>query len=148
MAQASRGEWQCCLAEIFREEKYLEFAFEGRKSRKVPDVFGEIVTDVGAKVWKSVKSMGFACVWRRAERTGRNVKVQPLRKIRGGGTCHCASSFVFYYWVYYLVFFSHAKHSSVSVRWERFKKKKKKSFEHSVELLLFLFTPDRQQARS
>ena len=44
--QNDRGEGQCCLTEIFGEEKYLEFAFEGRK----PRVLGEIVPDVGAKV--------------------------------------------------------------------------------------------------
>ena len=50
MAQASRGEGQCCLAEIFREEKCLEFAFEGRESSRAADGLGEIVPDVGSKV--------------------------------------------------------------------------------------------------
>ena len=48
--QTDRSEGQCGLTEIFREEKYLELAFEGRESSRVPDVFGEIVPDVGAKV--------------------------------------------------------------------------------------------------
>ena len=48
--QTDRGDGQCCLAEIFGEEKCLEFAFEGRKSSRVPDVLGENVPDVGAKV--------------------------------------------------------------------------------------------------
>ena len=50
MAQASRGEGQCCLAEIFREEKCLESAFEGRENSRVPDVLGEIVADVGTEM--------------------------------------------------------------------------------------------------
>ena len=50
----------------------------------MPDDLGEIVPDVGAKVWESAKAMDFvvealnfdsACVWRRAKRTGRIVKV-------------------------------------------------------------------------
>ena len=78
------GGGQRCLAEIFREEKCLAFAFEGAESSRVPDVLGEIVPDVGAKVWESAKAIGFAvealefehaCVWRRAERAGRIVKV-------------------------------------------------------------------------
>ena len=81
--QTDRGDTQCCLAEIFWEEKCPEFAFEGKESSRVPDVLGKIVPDVGAKVWKSVKAMGFAvealefehaCVWWRAERAGRTVK--------------------------------------------------------------------------
>ena len=37
---------------ILWEEKCLELAFEGRESSIVPDVLGEIVPDVGAKVWE------------------------------------------------------------------------------------------------
>ena len=46
--------------------------------------WGEIVPDVEAKMGESAKAMGFAvealdfehvCVWRRAERAGRTVKV-------------------------------------------------------------------------
>ena len=75
--QTDRSEGQCGLTEIFWEEKCLELAFEGRESSRVPDVLGEIVPDVGAKVWESEKAMGFAvealdfehaCVWWRAER--------------------------------------------------------------------------------
>ena len=50
----------CCLTEIFWEEKYLEFAFEGRESSTVPDVLEEIVPDVGTKVRENAKAMGFA----------------------------------------------------------------------------------------
>ena len=57
MAQASRGEGQCCLAEIFREEKCLETAFEGRESSRVPNVLGEIVPDVGTEMLESAKAM-------------------------------------------------------------------------------------------
>ena len=32
MVQIDRGEGQCCLTEIFGEEKCLEFAFEGREN--------------------------------------------------------------------------------------------------------------------
>ena len=35
-------------------------AFEGRESSRVPDVLGEIVPDVGAKVSESAKAIGFA----------------------------------------------------------------------------------------
>ena len=48
--QTDSCDGQCCLAEIFSEEKCFEFAFEERESRRVPDVLGEIVPDVGAKV--------------------------------------------------------------------------------------------------
>ena len=48
--QTDRGEGQCCLTEIFSEEKCLEFAFEGIESSRVLDVLEEIVPDVGAKV--------------------------------------------------------------------------------------------------
>ena len=47
--QTDRGDGQCCLVEIFREDKCPEFAFEGRESSRVPDVLGEIVPGVGAK---------------------------------------------------------------------------------------------------
>ena len=57
MAQASRGEGQCCLAEIFREEKCLECAFEGRESSRVPHILGEIVPDVGIEMLESAKAM-------------------------------------------------------------------------------------------
>ena len=56
-----------------------------RVAEWVPDVLGEIVPDVGAKVWKSAKARGFAvevleleyvCVWRRVERAGMTVKLK------------------------------------------------------------------------
>ena len=58
--QTDGSEGQCGLTEIFWEEKCLELTFEGRESSRVPDVLGEIVPDVGAKVWESAKAMGFA----------------------------------------------------------------------------------------
>ena len=58
--QTDGNEGQCGLTEIFWEEKWLELTFEGRESSRVPDVLGEIVPDVGAKVWESAKAMGFA----------------------------------------------------------------------------------------
>ena len=82
--QTDGSEWQCGLTEIFWEQKCLELAFEGRESSRAPDVLGEIVPDVGAKVRESAKAKGFAgealdfehaCVWRRVERAERNVKV-------------------------------------------------------------------------
>ena len=54
------GEKDNGLTEIFWEENCLELTFEGRESSRVPDVLGEIVPDVGAKVWESAKAMGFA----------------------------------------------------------------------------------------
>ena len=38
------------VAELKYSEKCIELAFEGRESSRVPDVLGEIVPDVGAKV--------------------------------------------------------------------------------------------------
>ena len=51
--QTDRGDGQCCLAEIFGEEKCLEFAFEGRESSRVPGVLGKIGSHLGNKVCKS-----------------------------------------------------------------------------------------------
>ena len=82
--QTDDTEGQCSFNEIFREEKCLELTFEGRESSRVPDVLEEIVPDVVAKVWESAKAIDFAvealdfehaCVWQRAERAGRTVKV-------------------------------------------------------------------------
>ena len=42
------------------KEKFIEFAFERRERSRLPDVFGELVPDVGAEVWESAKAMGFA----------------------------------------------------------------------------------------
>ena len=93
--QTDRSEGQCGLTEIFWKDKCLELAFEGRESSRVPDVLGEIVPDVGARVWESAKAMGFAvkaldfehaCVWWRVERAGRTVKTQ-LKNTRGSGSC-------------------------------------------------------------
>ena len=58
--QPDGSEGQCGLTVIFWAEKCLELTFEGRESSRVPDVLGEIVPDVGAKVWGSAKAMGFA----------------------------------------------------------------------------------------
>ena len=74
--QNDRGDGQCCLAEIFSEEKCLEFAFKGRaeifsegkclefafkgrESSRVHDVLGEIVSDVGGQSVKRCESQGF-----------------------------------------------------------------------------------------
>ena len=40
--QTDRGEGQCCLTEIFLEEEYPEFAFEGRESSRELDVLQDI----------------------------------------------------------------------------------------------------------
>ena len=80
------GERQWCISEESGEEKCLQFAFEGRESKRVPGVLGEIIPDVGTCVWESAIAMGSAfealqfehgctCVWRRAERAGRAVQV-------------------------------------------------------------------------
>ena len=50
IVQTHSGEGQCCLTEIFGEEKCTEFAFEDRESSRVPDVLGEIVPYVGTKL--------------------------------------------------------------------------------------------------
>ena len=60
IVQTDRGDGQCCLAEIFWEEKCLEFALDSWRKRvlsRVPDVLGEIVPDMGAKVWESAKAV-------------------------------------------------------------------------------------------
>ena len=41
-------------------EKRNGFDFEGRESNRVPDVLGEIVSDVGTKVRERGKAMSFA----------------------------------------------------------------------------------------
>ena len=89
--QTDRSEGQCGLTEIFWEEKCLELAFEGRESSRVPDVLGEIVPDVGAKVWESAKAMGFAfealdferaCVWRESGEDCKGVAAQKDQRER------------------------------------------------------------------
>ena len=55
--QTDGSEGQCGLTDIFWEEKCLELTFEGRESSGVPDVLGEIVPNVGAKVWESAKAI-------------------------------------------------------------------------------------------
>ena len=54
------GEGQYCSAGIVREEKCLDFAFEGRESSRPSDVLGEIVPDVRTKVGERAKVMNFA----------------------------------------------------------------------------------------
>ena len=42
---------------MFREEKCLEFVFEGKESRIVSDVLGEVVPDVRTKIGERAKAM-------------------------------------------------------------------------------------------
>ena len=51
------GEGQCCLTEIFGEEKCPEAAFERRESSRVPDVSGEIVPDVRTESVRKCESI-------------------------------------------------------------------------------------------
>ena len=48
---------------MLREEKCLEFVFEGRESSsssRVSDVLGEVVSDVRTKIGNRAKAMSFA----------------------------------------------------------------------------------------
>ena len=55
------GEGQYYSAEMLREEKCLEFAFEGRESSKVSDDMGEVVLGVKSETGERAKAMTFAC---------------------------------------------------------------------------------------
>ena len=54
------GEGQYYSAEMLREEKYLEFVFEGRESSRVSDLLGKVVPDVRAETGERVKAKSFA----------------------------------------------------------------------------------------
>ena len=56
------GEGQYYSVEMLREEKCLEFVFEGRESSssRVSDVSGEVVSDVRTKIGNRAKAMSFA----------------------------------------------------------------------------------------
>ena len=45
---------------MLREEKCLEFAFEGRERSRVSDVLGEVVPDVRTETGERAKAMSFA----------------------------------------------------------------------------------------
>ena len=45
---------------MLREEKRLEFVFEGRESSRVSDVLGEVVPDVKTEIEERAKAMSFA----------------------------------------------------------------------------------------
>ena len=50
---------------MLREEKCLEFVFEGRASSRVSDVFGEVVPDVGTEIGQrtvEASEFEYACV--------------------------------------------------------------------------------------
>ena len=65
-------------------------AFEGREISRVPDVLGEIVPDVGAKLCESAKAMGFATealdfehLGERSKRwTGTRMEIIELSKVK------------------------------------------------------------------
>ena len=57
---------------MLREEKCLEFVFEGREKISVCDILGEVVPDMRTKIQERAKAMSFAveasefecvCVW-------------------------------------------------------------------------------------
>ena len=57
---------------MLREEKCLEFVFEGRERIRVSDTLGEVVPDMRTEIGERVKAMCFAveasefehaCVW-------------------------------------------------------------------------------------
>ena len=45
---------------MLREEKCLEFVFEGRERSRVSDVLGEVVPDVRTEIGERAKAMSFA----------------------------------------------------------------------------------------
>ena len=45
---------------MLREEKCLEFVFEGKERIRVYDILGEAVPDMGAKIGERAKAMSFA----------------------------------------------------------------------------------------
>ena len=45
---------------MLREEKYLEFVFEGRERIRVSDVLGEVVPDMRTEIGERAKAMSFA----------------------------------------------------------------------------------------
>ena len=45
---------------MLREEKCLEFVFEGRERMRVPDILGEVVPDMRTEVGERAKAMSFA----------------------------------------------------------------------------------------
>ena len=53
------GKGQYCSVEMLREEKCLEFIFEGRENSKVSDAFGEAVPDVRTEAEKKSESHEF-----------------------------------------------------------------------------------------
>ena len=68
---------------MLREEKYLEFVFEGRERIRVSDILEGVVPDMRTEIEERAKAMSFAvealefeyaCV-RRAKRAGRAVQL-------------------------------------------------------------------------
>ena len=45
---------------MLREEKCLEFVFEGRESSRTSDVLGEVVPDVRTEIGERAKALSFA----------------------------------------------------------------------------------------
>ena len=45
---------------MLREEKYLEFLFEGRERIRVSDIWVEVVPDMRTKTGERAKAMSFA----------------------------------------------------------------------------------------
>ena len=44
---------------MLREEKYLEFVFEGREGIRVSDILGEVVPDMRTEIGERAKAMSF-----------------------------------------------------------------------------------------
>ena len=45
---------------MLREEKCLEFVFEGRERIRVSDIFGKVVPDMKTEIGEIAKAMSFA----------------------------------------------------------------------------------------
>ena len=45
---------------MLREEKCLEFVFEGREGIRVSDILGEVVPDMRTEIGERAKAMNFA----------------------------------------------------------------------------------------
>ena len=59
--QTDRDDGQCCLSEIFWEEKCLEFAFEWWESNRVPGRLGRDCSRCGGQSVKKCESQGLCC---------------------------------------------------------------------------------------
>ena len=97
--QTDRGEGQCCLTEIFWEEKCLEFAVEGRESAWR---LGGDCSRCGSQSVRKCKSHGF-CGWifymfGSCSTIGLNLRIPIWPKL---GVCRVVKCWFLYPWLYF-----------------------------------------------